>query len=53
MRWEEYPKRGYIHFPSGTWALKQWEVKVKNQRKKIRLSHSEYERLCEEMGLKA
>ena len=33
-----------------SYTVKQWEVKVKNQKEKIHIFNSDYERLCAEMG---
>ena len=49
--WEDYLQYGYFYDNDyKPCTVKQWEVKVKNQKEKIHIFNSDYERLCAEMG---
>ena len=49
-RWKVYIEEGVLHLPSGEWTVRQWDVTLRNQQKKIHIFDSDYERLRAEMG---
>lgn len=48
-RWKVYLEEGVLYLPSGYWTVRQWDVTLKNQQKKIHIFNSDYERLRAEM----